>query len=342
MLKAVEVPLWGHPDKVCDYLVESVVDEYVKRDALAKLDIQALGTQGMIMLGGVVDSRADFDVADVARRAYAEIGYNEETEVFSNLEKSAVEKGRPQGVRGAQGTAIVYGYATRETREMLPPAVVYARSIAERIDELRVKDDRFAWLRPDGKVQLVMQDGRVTDVTVIACHDERLETQQVQSLLFEHAVAPMLSDAEGVKVLINPFGPFTAGGFALNAGVSGRKVLSDMYGGLLPHGGVALTGKDPLKPARAGTYMARYVARQLVRDGVADSVLLSAVYSVGVADPVGLSATSGDGEDLTAIVRERFDFRPEAIVERFNLRRPLYASSARHGLFGRASVPWEE
>lgn len=342
MLKAVEAPLAGHPDKVCDLLVESVVDEYLRRDLLSKLDIQALGSNGMVMVGGVVDSRADFDVADIAKQAYTSLGYTEPIELFVNLERPSEERLRTPRVAGASGTAIVYGYATRETRELMPRSVVYANALARRIDDLRRTDTRFSWLRPDGKVQLAMQGDKIVSVTVIAAHTEDMDLTQVQTLLLEHAVVPVLGDVEGVKVFINPVGPFTTGGFTLNAGVSGRKILSDTYGGLLPHGGTAMAGKDPQKPARAGTYMARFAARELVKEGLAPNVLISAVYSVGLEEPVALFARGGDGSDLSKVVQERFDFRAEAIVERFNLRRPIYAACANYGVFGRDGVPWEE
>lgn len=343
----------GHPDKICDILVESIVDEYLRRDPLSRLDIQALGSNGMVMMGGMADSKADFDVAEVARRAYEAIGYKDSLEFFVNLEKPSVNRPAPstyglgdakslQRGGGAQGTAIIYGYATKETRELLPLPVVLVHALARRIDDLRQGEPRFAWLKPDGKIQLVMDGKNIEHVTVIAEHDVNMDVSQVQALLLEHAVAPVLGNVDGVKLFINPSGPFTNGGFTLNAGVSGRKALADSYGGLLPHGGVALAGKDPLKPARAGTYMSRYAARELVKEGLASNVLVHAVYAVGLADPVLLSARAGDGTDLSSIVKERFDFRPEAIVERFNLRRPFYASCATYGMFGRDGVPWEE
>ncbi len=342
MLKAVESPLSGHPDKVCDLLVESVVDEYLRRDLLSKMDIQALGSNGMIMLGGVVDSRADFDVAEIAKQAYLSVGYTEPIELFVNLERPSEEKLRVPRTGGASGTAIVYGYATRETRELMPRTVVYANALARRIDDLRRTDASFSWLRPDGKVQLAMQGDKVVSVTVIAAHAEDMDITQVQTLLLQHAVVPVLGEVENVKVFINPVGPFTTGGFTLNAGVSGRKILSDTYGGLLPHGGVAMVGKDPLKPSRAGAYMARFAAREIVKEGLAGNVLITAVYSVGLEEPVALFARGGDGTDLSKLVGERFDFRSEAIVERFNLRRPIYAACSNYGMFGRTGVPWEE
>lgn len=342
MWKVVEAPLLGHPDKVCDLIVESVVDEYLRRDPGSKMDIQALGANGMVVVGGAVESRADFDVTEIARRAYASVGYTDEVEFFVNVEKPHEEPSRDAKSRGAQGTAIVYGYATRETREMLPRSVVYAHALARRIDELRQGDQRFSWLRPDGKVQLAMEGDRIVHAAIIAAHTKEVDAAQVQTLLFDHAVTPVLGPCEGVKVFVNPVGGFTTGGFCMNAGVSGRKVLADMYGGLLPHGGMALAGKDPVKPTRAGTYMARFAARMAVKEGVANNVLINAVYTVGLAEPVYLVARAGDGKDVTSWVREHFDFRPEAIVERLNLRRPIYAKASEYGMFGKDGMPWEE
>lgn len=341
MKKAVEAPLLGHPDKVCDLLVESIVDEYLRRDPFSQLDVQALGTNGMVMVGGIVESQADFAVVDVVREAYATIGYEDVPEFFVNVEKPRPEPGRAKRGEGAQGTAIIYGYATNKTREMLPPAVVYAHALASRIDELRFSDARFSWLKPDGKVQVILDDDKVQQVTVIASHREDMDVHQVQHLLMTHVVEPVLGSIEGVHLLINPSGAFTAGGFLLNAGVSGRKVLADLYGGLLPHGGMALAGKDPLKPARAGTYMARYVAKQLVREGVSEQVLVQVVYTAGLVAPAYVQATAADGKDVTHLIADRYDFRPEAIVERFHLRRPLYAGLLRSGCLGISTLPWE-
>ncbi len=341
MLTVVEAPLAGHPDKACDQIVESIVDEYLRRDPHSRTDIQALGSRGMVMIGGVVDSRADFDASDVARHAYERIGYTDALELFVNLERPTEEEGRVMVRGGAQGTAIVHGYATRETREMLPRAVVFGNLIARRIDDLRRSDARFTWLRPDGKVQLAADGERIVAVTVIVEHDTDVDAPHVQANILEHAIAPVIPDDSGVTILVNPAGAFTHGGFGANAGVSGRKVLADTYGGLLPHGGVALAGKDPLKPGRAGMLMARFAAKRLVAEGVASNVFITAAYTLGMAEPFLLSARSGKGDDVTALVRERFDFRPEAIVERLQLRRPLYAACATYGLFGREGVPWE-
>ena len=342
MLKIVEAPLAGHPDKVCDQIVEMVVDEYLRRDSLTRMDIQALGSNGMVMLGGVVDSRADFDAGAVGKNVYATAGYNDAIELFVNLEKPTEDSARTMVRGGAQGTAIVHGYATKETREMLPRGVVYANVIARKIDALRQTDPRFSWLRPDGKVQVATDGDRIRAVTVIVEHDSGMGLAMVQSQIVAEAIIPSLPSIEGVTILVNSGGSFTKGGFGANAGVSGRKVLADSYGGLLPHGGMGLAGKDPLKPGRSGTYMARYVAKTLVTEGVASNVLITAMYALGVAEPLVLSACSGTGEDLTDLVKSRFDWRPEAIVERLNLRRPIYAQCSVYGMFGRPGLPWED
>jgi S-adenosylmethionine synthetase len=342
MLKIVEAPLAGHPDKICDQIVEAVVDEYLRRDSLMRIDIQALGSNGMVMLGGVVDSRADFDAAAIGKSVYANAGYVDPIEVFVNLDKPSADHVRTMVKGGAQGTAIVHGYATKETREMLPRAVVYANLLARRIDDLRVNDQRFAWLKPDGKVQVATDGANIRAVTVIVEHDESVELATVQTQIANQAIAHVLPSMDGVMIHVNSGGSFTQGGFGANAGVSGRKVLSDSYGGLLPHGGMGLVGKDPLKPGRAGTYMARFAAKTLVTEGIASNVLITAMYALGVAEPLVLSAQAGNGDDLTALVKERFDFRPEAIVERLDLRRPLYSACSLYGMFGRPGLPWED
>ncbi|MBI1908264.1 methionine adenosyltransferase domain-containing protein [Candidatus Uhrbacteria bacterium] len=342
MLKVVEAPLAGHPDKMCDQIVEAIVDEYLRRDPLSRLDLQALGSHGMVMIGGVVDSRADFDAADLVRRVYATIGYDDGVEPFVNAERPTEDVARAIVQGGAQGTTVVHGYATRETREFLPRPVVYANALARRVDDLRRTDPLFSWLRPDGKVQVAMDGERIVSVTLIVEHNESLELPQVQALLLEHAITPVCGAHDGMKLYVNPSGKFTNGGFAAGVGVSGRKVLADSYGGLLPHGGASLAGKDPLKSARAGSYMARAVAKQLVREGAAGNVLVTIGYTTGINEPTLLSARGGAGEDLTDVIKARFDFRPEAVVERLRLRQPWYEATAVFGQFGREGLPWED
>lgn len=342
MLKTVEVPFSGHPDKICDQIVDTILDEYLKRDPKSRVDIQALGSHGMVMIGGTVDSKADFDVAAIASQVYADIGFQDDLEPFVNIERPSEEMARTIVKGGAQGTAVVYGYATKQTREFLPKPVVYANALARRVEDLRRHDERFSFLQPDGKVQIAMDGERVVSVSLLVQYLPMVELNDVKMSIVEQVIAPVIGDTDGVKLFVNSAGEFLSGGFSATGGASGRKELSDTYGGLLPHGGALFTGKDPLQPARCGSYMARYVAKNLVAEGVAGNVFVTAGYTIGSGDPIFVQATSGTGQDLSKLVRERYDFRPEAIVERLQLQQPLYRSISTYGQFGREGMPWEE
>ena len=342
MLKTVEVPLAGHPDKVCDQIVDAILDEYLRRDPTSRVDLQALGSHGMVMIAGTVQSEADFDASELARKVYKDIGYEDDIEPFVNIEKPSKDMTHAHGNGGASGTCVVYGYATRETREFLPRALVYANAIAQRIDDLRRTDSSFAWMCPDGKVQITMDGAKPVSVTILVQHAQQMDLAQIQQRLIESAVEPVIGNGGGVKLLVNTAGTFCHGGFSAGAGASGRKNLSDTYGGLLPSGDSVLAGRDPMHPSRAGAYMARHAAKQLVSEGAASNVLITLGYAIGQPEPTFFQATSGKGEDLSDALRSRFDFRPAAIVERLDLRKPFYQHVATYGHFGREGVPWEE
>ncbi|MBT4857491.1 methionine adenosyltransferase domain-containing protein [Candidatus Uhrbacteria bacterium] len=341
MLKTVEVPLAGHPDKVCDQIVEALLDEYLRRDPKSRVSLKACGSHGMLMIAGTVDSKADFDASSIAKKVYKEIGYTDDLEPFINIERPSEDLARRIVSGGAQGTCVVYGYATKETREMLPRSLVYASSLARRVDDLRKHDPMFSFLKPDGKIQLTMDGERVVAVTLLVQHTREIQQPQIQSAILSQAIEPILGATDGVQVFINSSGSFETGGFMASAGASGRKVLSDTYGGLLPYGGAAFIGRDPLRPSRAATYMSRHVAKQLVARGLAGNVLVHASYAIGRSEPVCLEVKTGKGEDLSELVKEEFDFRPEAIVERLDLQKPVYQALATYGQFGRDEVSWE-
>lgn len=341
MLKTVEVPLSGHPDKICDQIVDAILDEYLRRDPNSRVDIQALGSHGMLMIGGSVDSRADFDCGEIAKRVYKEIGYNDDIEPFVNIERPTEDMARNIVNGGSQGTAIVHGYATKETREFLPRAYVYANAIARRIDDLRKTDEGCGWLCPDGKVQLTMDGDRPVCVTVLVQHVDKMNLQQIKTQLVDQVISPILGDQSGMKLFVNSGGYFCTGGFSAGGGASGRKAIADTYGGLLPSSDAGFSGKDPRKPHRAGMYMARYAAKELVRRGTAGNVFVSVGYVIGQPDPVFVQARTGKGEDISEAVKSEFDFRPEAIVERLDLAKPLYRQVSTYGQFGKDTLPWE-
>lgn len=343
MRKTVESTLQGQPDKVCDQIADAIVDEYIRRDKEAHVDVNVMGSHGMIMIGGEVCSTSDFDVGLIVKNKYQEIGYTDDIEVFVNIEDQSEEMKRS---RGANDTVVINGYATNETRERLPRPLVFAHNIARRIDELRKTDPVFSWLRPDGKVQLTMEKDIVTSVTILASHHLNIIEHEVQTTLLERVVVPIVG--EGIQIFINPIGSFHTIGFRSDSGVSGHKTTVDTYGGLIPHGDGVMSGKDPRNVERCGAYISRAAAKFLVDQGLVSTALVNVVYTLGRLDPIHLHVvgmgekSQGTKTDFTQIIKKEFDFRPEAIVERFDLLRSIYEPLAVYGQFGREGYPWEE
>jgi S-adenosylmethionine synthetase len=344
MKKTVESVTQGHPDKVCDQVADAIVDEFLRRDKDARVDVNVMGSHGMMMIGGEVNSTADFDVGALAKRVYQEIGYPDDIEVFVNIEDQSEEMKRANP--HATDTVVINGYATSETRERLPRALVFAHNIARRLDDLRKTDPSFSWLRPDGKVQLVMDGSDVHTLTVLASHHMNVDEKTVRETLLERLIVPLLGE-DGVQLYINPIGSFTVIGFRADCGASGRKSCIDTYGGLIPHGDHSMSGKDPNKVERAGAYMARYVARYLVDQQLCQTAMVNVVYTMGRSQPIHMEAVGmcsksrGSKTDFSRLVSEQFDFRPEAIVERLGLTQPQYQKTAVYGHFGREGFAWE-
>lgn len=344
MLKTVESVTMGQSDKVCDQIADAIVDEYVRRDPDSRMDLQVFGSRGMLMIGGEVQSNADFDISAFAKKVYQEIGYTDDIEVFANIVEQSDEMRRVS--TGVMDTVVVHGYATRETRERLPRAVVYAHTLAKRLDDLRKSDPAFSWMKPDGKVQVAMEGDRVEAVTLLCSHHTSISERDVRSALLERIVIPFVGE-DGVQVYVNPIGSFTMCGFRADSGASGRRVSVDTYGGLVPHGDKSLCGKDPTRAERSGAYLARLAACFLVEQGLVSSAFVSVVYTMGRAEPISLRAVGtaeksrGVKMDLTALIKKSFDFRPQAIVERLDLKRPIYRQTAVYGCFGREGFPWE-
>jgi S-adenosylmethionine synthetase len=340
-MKTVESVTEGHPDKVCDQIADAILDAYLIRDPASRVAVEAFGSHGALMIGGEVTSGAEIDVASLAARVYKEIGYDDELEIFTNIEVQSPEIAHGVDSGGAGDQGIMYGYATAETPEFMPLPVVLANRLAWGLTDLRRNDPGFSWLRPDGKTQVTVDRGRVTDVLISCQHRDDMTQGEIRRLIIEHLLGPVLGDLDRTAVLVNPSGSFTSGGFTADTGLTGRKIMVDSYGGLIPHGGGAFSGKDPTKVDRSGAYMARFAAKNLVANGLARTCLVSVAYAIGREEPVMLRAVSGDGRDLTADLRRRFDFRPRAIMERLSLRRPIYRTTAAYGHFGRDEFPWE-
>ena len=338
----VESVTAGHPDKVCDQISDSLLDAYLEQDPRSRVAVESFGGHGLLVIGGEVTSRGAIDAEDVARRVYRDIGYADDLRVLVNLAAQSpdIALGVDPGGAGDQG--IMYGYATDETPTFLPRAVVLAHALARGLETLRRDDPTMSWLRPDGKTQVTVRDGRVTTVLVSTQHDPAWRTEDIRAALLPKLIAPAVGDLDGVEVIVNPTGNFVQGGFAADTGLTGRKIMVDTYGGLAPHGGGAFSGKDATKVDRSAAYMARFVAKNLVAQGLAQECLVAVAYAIGRAEPVMVSAVDESGRALPPAALAQFDFRPAAIIERLGLTRPLFRRTAAYGHFGKDDLPWEQ
>lgn len=332
----------GHPDKVCDQISDAILDAYLAQDSNARVAIESFGAHGLLTIGGEITSTADVDVVAIARQVYKEIGFTSEIEVVTRIVKQSPEISAAADRDGAGDQGIMYGYATNETPEMLPKGVVYAARIVEILDSAKVRA-LLPWLLPDGKAQVTIRDELPTVVVVSVQHEAHVSREEIERAMREYVLEPVFgTELAGVSVIVNPSGQFTIGGFDADTGLTGRKIMIDTYGGIIPHGGGCFSGKDATKVDRSAAYMARFVAKCIVHSGYAADVLVSVAYAIGRAEPVMLSAISGDGTDLTHIVTRHFDFRPGAIAERLGLRDPIYRHTAAYGHFANPTFPWEQ
>ncbi len=341
-MKTCESVTEGHPDKICDQSSDAILDENLRRDPRARVAVEVFGSHGILFIGGEVTSKADIEPESVAKRVYREIGYKDDLEIFVHLDKQSPDIAMGVDTGGAGDQGIMYGYATDETPEFLPKPVVLSHRLTRGLADLRRYHPEFSWLGPDGKAQVTMDKGRVTTALVSAQHSEAIDLESMKSLLIKYLIEPAIGNESGLEILINPTGRFVAGGFSADTGLTGRKIMVDTYGGLLPHGGGAFSGKDPSKVDRSAAYMARFAAKNLVANGLGKSCFVSVAYAIGRAEPVMIRAVNSKGKDLTSVVREKFDFKPQAIIERLGLDRPIYRQTAAYGHFGREGLPWEE
>jgi len=339
----VESVTSGHPDKVCDQISDAILDAYLALDPKSRVAVETFGGHGKLVIGGEVTSKGKVNYKNIARKVYKEIGYDNELEISAHITTQSPDIAMGVDMGGAGDQGIMYGYATDETPEFLPKGVVLAHKLAKKLEDAR-KSGEIKWLRPDGKTQVTYANGKLHTVLVSAQHAPNVKIKEVIKKIKEKIIFPFLSPEEKrkVKILINPTGHFVAGGFKADTGLTGRKIMVDTYGGLIPHGGGCFSGKDATKVDRSGAYMARYVAKNLVASGYGKEVLISVAYAIGMAEPLMIEAINEKGEDLVEIVRKNFDFRPLAIIERLGLRNPIFHQTATYGHFGKDNLPWEK
>ena len=346
----------GHPDKVADQISDAVVDAVLAEDPEARVACETLVSTGLVVLAGEITSNAAVRYAELARDTIREIGYEREDYGFSyrscavliciGEQSPDISKGVDTGGAGDQG--MMFGYASAETDAMMPLPISLAHGLTRRLAEVR-KDGTLSWLRPDGKAQVTVEYGehapeRVRTVVVSAQHDPDVPLADLEAAIIEHVICPVmppdLYDVSEVEHYINPTGRFVIGGPMGDAGVTGRKIIVDTYGGVGSHGGGAFSGKDPSKVDRSASYAARWVAKNLVASGLAREVEIQVAYAIGVDSPVSVMVNSfgtGSVSDsmLESAVRKVFDLRPREIIRALGLRKPIFRRTASYGHFGR-------
>jgi S-adenosylmethionine synthetase len=359
----------GHPDKLCDAVSDTVLDACLAQDPKARVACETFVKTGFVVVGGEITTTATVDFAKLARAAIKEIGYTSSDMGFDSETcgvLTAIEPQSPdisQGVtegeglykeQGAGDQGLMFGFAVDETPELMPAPIMYAHRLAEKLTAVRKKGE-VDFLRPDGKTQVTIEyDGttpkRIETVVVSTQHHPDVSQEElaeaVRELVIKKALPAKLLDKE-TKYFINPTGRFVVGGPCGDAGLTGRKIIVDTYGGMGRHGGGAFSGKDPSKVDRSAAYYARYVAKNVVASGVANRCEVQVAYAIGVAKPVGVHVnTFGTGkvEDvrLEEYIAANFDMRPRALIEQLDLLRPIYRETAAYGHFGRKGFPWEK
>jgi S-adenosylmethionine synthetase len=353
----------GHPDKIADQVSDAVLDAVLSKDPMGRVACETLLTTGLIVLAGEITSSHSYDFAEVAREAVREVGYTrgkfgfdaDTCAVLSALHGQSpdIAMGVDPGGAGDQG--LMFGYACSETKELMPLPIMMAHRLVRGLSEAR-RTGGLNYLRPDGKSQVTVEyEGdtpiRIDSVVVSSQHSESVSIEQIREDLtvqvIKKIVPAELLDAN-TKIFVNPTGRFVTGGPHGDAGLTGRKIIVDTYGGMAPHGGGAFSGKDSTKVDRSASYMARYIAKNCVAAGLADRVQVQLAYAIGVADPVSvLVETFGTGKIeealISSLVREHFELTPKAIIESLDLRRPIYRQTAAFGHFGRTGpeFTWE-
>ncbi len=360
----------GHPDKVADIISDAIYDEMLKQDPDSHAGIECFCTTGLVLVGGEARTKAYVDVQETVRRVLKEIGYDkpeygfcaDDIGVIITLHEQSpdIAQGVDEGKgefkeQGAGDQGLMFGYATNETPELMPLPIILAHKLTMKLAEVR-KNGTLPYLRPDGKSQVTVEyeDGkikRVDTVVIAAHHSADVSLDKLREDIKEHVIRPVVGDLvdKETKYFINATGKFILGGPPADAGLTGRKIIVDTYGGVGAHGGGCFSGKCVTKVDRSGAYMARYVAKNIVASGLADKCEIQVAYAIGVAQPVSIFIdTKGTGkipdDQIVEIIKKVFDFRPKQIIDLLDLKRPIYQKTACYGHFGRndPDFTWEK
>ena len=371
----------GHPDKLCDYISDNILDAYLKQDSKARVACETVAGKGLVLVTGEISSKANVDIEKVVRDTIKEIGYAgenidisyEKCKVIINISKQSAdialgvdksfeskdiklnsEDENAINSEGAGDQGMVFGFATDETESYMPMPIYLAHKLSKRLTDAR-KSGEIPYLRPDGKVQVTVEyendtPVRIDTVVVSTQHEENVDLELLKSDIKEKVIETVIDKKlldDKTKYFINPTGRFVIGGPLGDTGLTGRKIIVDTYGGYSRHGGGAFSGKDATKVDRSGSYMARYIAKNIVANGLAKKCEIQISYAIGVAKPVSIyidtfgTATIPE-EEIVSIINRNFDLTPRGIINTLNLEKPIYTKTTNYGHFGKEGLPWEK
>lgn len=353
----------GHPDKVCDQVSDAVLDAVLTEDPNARVACECFAATGMLVVGGEVTTNSYIDITEVARQVIRDIGYTkgeyrfdaESCSVINVLNKQSEDIAMGVDTGGAGDQGIMFGYATRETEELMPAALMYSHKLLMKLAEIRKAKQIMTYLRPDSKAQITLEYGednkiiRAHNIVLSTQHDPGVTSSQIKDDVINNVVSEIIPKEwlQDTEYHVNPTGQFIIGGPHGDTGLTGRKIIVDTYGGKAPHGGGAFSGKDSTKVDRSAAYAARYVAKNLVAAGIADECTIQLAYAIGIHKPLSIFVdTHGTSRhnrfELSEWIEKNIDLTPKGIIQKFGLTKPIFQQTASYGHFGRDIFPWEQ
>ena len=363
----------GHPDKVCDYISDSILDAIFEQDESARVACETCVKDNNVVVMGEVTTSASVDYEKIIRNAIREIGYTKDEYGFNadtcniqvmikkqsddialGVDNSLETKNGEKQAHGAGDQGMVFGYATNETKSYMPMPIYYAHKLSKQLMNVR-KNKTIEYLRPDGKTQVTVEYDdnkpvRIDTIVVSTQHDDNISLDTLKNDILEKVIKPVIPESlldADTKYYINPTGRFVIGGPVGDSGLTGRKIIVDTYGGYARHGGGAFSGKDPTKVDRCASYMARYIAKNIVANGIADKCEIQISYAIGVAKPISVfidtfGTSNIDEEKILQIINSKFDMTPDGIIQTLNLNKPIYRQTTNYGHFGKDELAWEK
>ena len=352
----------GHPDKLCDYISDSILDECLKQDKNSRVAVETFASKDNITIAGQITSNSEFNIEKLTREIIKKIGYdNSKTDIdyrtcniYTNITKQSSDIALGVDTGGAGDQGMMFGYASNETKNYMPYAISVAHRLSQRLTEVR-RNEELSYLRPDGKTQVTVEYEddkpiRIETILISTQHTENADITQLKKDVIEKVINQIVDHNmidENTKIYINPTGRFVIGGPLGDTGLTGRKIIVDTYGGYSRHGGGAFSGKDPSKVDRSAAYMLRHIAKNIVANGYADKCEIQISYAIGLKEPISINVnTFGTSKrtdnDLVQLIREKFDLTPEGIINYLDLKNIKYTETTNYGHFGKDKLPWEK